>query len=667
MADSFRIKRRASGGAGPPATLLNAEIAYNEVGDVLYYGKGNSSGNATSIVPIGGAGAFLPLTGGTMTGALRVPSLNTDTLAGPAEGFAQAGLTMSGGGVVISWAGLGGRLAWDGRFLALPVPIGSGAGSAGYFAFSQPPTDIPAAQVWNGVARSATAAGVVLNSWEALYADCTIGGDLGAWVYRIVVYNVSFIAPSNWILIAVVNGDNGSIKLGTGRVLFPGETINGGVSSLYLPRAGGTVSGNLTVTGTTTLAAANGVTQAAATNDVSLATTAYVKSQGYAPLASPVFTGTPILPSLTVGTTQPAATNSTQLATTAYVKSQNYVTGGPYLPLSGGTLTSDLTVRGQVFVGPGGSNGYVMLTGGDASTSGYLSIYNPSSVRVGFLGYEAGNPAFRAEQGAFAFRGAGGVTVDGPLSVGGATPGNGYIATWPGSASISGYLAIYNPSGTRLGYLGSYTTQPSFTAEVGAFAFHGAGGVTVDGPLVAGGAAGNATSPTNVNTNLLLYNASPTNWSGIGSDVSGNMYFVTGITAPATRMRIDVSGACFNQSGTWSALSDAALKDDIQPYTRGLDALLQINPVSFVYKPGTPFANAETPSPVRFGLLAQDVEPHIPEIVGETQIEIGDKEETVSTLNTGDLVFVLINAVKELKAEIDALKAAMPPGQLPPG
>jgi hypothetical protein len=59
MADVFRIKRRsAAGAAGAPASLAASEIAYNEKDDTLYYGKGNSGGLATSILPIGGPGAF---------------------------------------------------------------------------------------------------------------------------------------------------------------------------------------------------------------------------------------------------------------------------------------------------------------------------------------------------------------------------------------------------------------------------------------------------------------------------------------------------------------------------------------------------------------------------------------------------------------------------------
>jgi hypothetical protein len=61
MANTLRIKRRLTGAAGAPASLKNAELAFNEVDDVLYYGKGDSSGDATSVQAIGGSGAFVTL------------------------------------------------------------------------------------------------------------------------------------------------------------------------------------------------------------------------------------------------------------------------------------------------------------------------------------------------------------------------------------------------------------------------------------------------------------------------------------------------------------------------------------------------------------------------------------------------------------------------------
>lgn len=59
MANRVRLKRRVSGNAGAPATLLNGEVAVNEVDNVVWYGKGlGQDGNATSVIAIGGDGTF---------------------------------------------------------------------------------------------------------------------------------------------------------------------------------------------------------------------------------------------------------------------------------------------------------------------------------------------------------------------------------------------------------------------------------------------------------------------------------------------------------------------------------------------------------------------------------------------------------------------------------
>ena len=72
MANTIRIKRRAAGGApGAPASLANAELAFNEQDNTLYYGKGaGEGGSAVTIEVIGGLGAFTSLgTAQTITGA----------------------------------------------------------------------------------------------------------------------------------------------------------------------------------------------------------------------------------------------------------------------------------------------------------------------------------------------------------------------------------------------------------------------------------------------------------------------------------------------------------------------------------------------------------------------------------------------------------------------
>lgn len=87
------------------------------------------------------------------------------------------------------------------------------------------------------------------------------------------------------------------------------------------------IGGTLAVTGATTLAAATATTPATADNSTAVATTAYVRAQAYAPLASPTLTGTPAAP------TAAANTNTTQLATTAFVIGQ----GATATPLVDGT------------------------------------------------------------------------------------------------------------------------------------------------------------------------------------------------------------------------------------------------------------------------------------------------------------------------------------------
>jgi hypothetical protein len=106
MANTIRIKRRLTGATGSPATLKNAELAYNEADagtGVLYYGRGaDGNGDATNIVPIGGDGAFVALTGNqTITGTKTV----TGTLAltgATIDGFTTTGAVIIGGDLTVN-------------------------------------------------------------------------------------------------------------------------------------------------------------------------------------------------------------------------------------------------------------------------------------------------------------------------------------------------------------------------------------------------------------------------------------------------------------------------------------------------------------------------------------------------------------------------------------
>ena len=92
MSNIIRIKRRASGDSGAPSSLENAELAFNEVNNTLYYGKGSGGvgGTATSVIAIAGDGSFVNLSGAqtisgnkTFSGTVALGSSATATTKSP--------------------------------------------------------------------------------------------------------------------------------------------------------------------------------------------------------------------------------------------------------------------------------------------------------------------------------------------------------------------------------------------------------------------------------------------------------------------------------------------------------------------------------------------------------------------------------------------------------
>ena len=88
MSNTIRIKRRAaSGGAGAPSSLANAELAFNEASNILYYGTGTggAGGTATSVIAIAGNGAFVDLsTNQTIGGTKSFTNTITGSISGNA-------------------------------------------------------------------------------------------------------------------------------------------------------------------------------------------------------------------------------------------------------------------------------------------------------------------------------------------------------------------------------------------------------------------------------------------------------------------------------------------------------------------------------------------------------------------------------------------------------
>jgi hypothetical protein len=97
MSNTIRIKRRANGGgAGAPTTLANAELAFNEQTNVLYYGTGTggAGGSATSIIAIAGNGAFVDTSTNQTIGGTKTFS---STIAGSINGNAATATALATG------------------------------------------------------------------------------------------------------------------------------------------------------------------------------------------------------------------------------------------------------------------------------------------------------------------------------------------------------------------------------------------------------------------------------------------------------------------------------------------------------------------------------------------------------------------------------------------
>jgi hypothetical protein len=113
------------------------------------------------------------------------------------------------------------------------------------------------------------------------------------------------------------------------------------------------------------------------------------------------------------------------------------------------------------------------------------------------------------------------------------------------------------------------------------------------------------------------------------------------ITALTVNMAA-AGAATFNNDVT--AFSDKRLKTDISNIENGLDKVMQMQGVQ--YKRND-VENAQQ----QIGVLAQDIEAILPEVV----LTADDKMQTKS-VDYGKITAVLIEAIKELKAEIDELK-----------
>jgi hypothetical protein len=112
--------------------------------------------------------------------------------------------------------------------------------------------------------------------------------------------------------------------------------------------------------------------------------------------------------------------------------------------------------------------------------------------------------------------------------------------------------------------------------------------------------------------------------------ISGNLLFMPGPNG--------VYGFIQKSTGNYFSSSDARLKEEIHDLDGVLDRVLKLRPVSYRFK------SASGEAPRTLGLIAQEVEPLFPEVVGE--------HDGMKSLAYAELVPVTVGAIQELNQKL---------------
>lgn len=134
---------------------------------------------------------------------------------------------------------------------------------------------------------------------------------------------------------------------------------------------------------------------------------------------------------------------------------------------------------------------------------------------------------------------------------------------------------------------------------------------------------------------------------------SGNVGI--GTTSPNYQLQLSTDSAAKPTSALWTIASDERIKENINSYTKGLNELLKINPITYDYNGLGGFKKGKG----GVGIIAQEIAEILPDSVSSIKAKLNETdEEEVDILNFNghELTYILINAVKELKAEIEILK-----------
>lgn len=538
MTDVIRIKRRLSGGAGAPATLANAELAFNEVDNTLYYGKGNNAGQATSIIPIAGAGVG----GTTVTISDTAPSSPTvgalwfDSVQGDMYiRFADADST---------------------QWVPVTSPPPSNAGSL-YLPLS------------GGVLTGPLSTSGAIPA--SVFASSLFTGPVSlshiVWNLYLNAGNTAWMRGSGTL-------SGGLIEYGNNNFVWyttPVGTIN--TAATLIPLMSLSSAGTLTINGN--------------------ATDAVLTLNAAAPLSANIYGVRGIYTRWLLQLANATAESGSNVGSDFGI--HRYADNGAYL---GQVLGINRATGVTYFLG-------AVSVAAKIAAANFV-IADETAPQAGTVGFTTGNGP-------------------GIVLYGNSHAGAGAIQFYTGGASrgqitSAGRWSLFS---VEMASAGTYSNAMYWQTNYAADAFY------IQGYHNPG-----------VEASFRLYNSG----YAVGIDNGGNWKVYTG-------------SGYKPGGGVWLDVSDIRTKENVQDYTRGLSAIVRLNPVTYQKNGfGGTFRDGKT----YIGLVANDVRDIMPEMIGIEPTSANlPEEEQLLTVDATAAIYALINAVKELKAEIDALKATL--------
>jgi hypothetical protein len=144
------------------------------------------------------------------------------------------------------------------------------------------------------------------------------------------------------------------------------------------------------------------------------------------------------------------------------------------------------------------------------------------------------------------------------------------------------------------------------------------------------------------NGNTVLVN-SPDNTLSLGLGYQGTIHgYLGGVSSRLEAFSTNGGHVYLSMGSTWIPVSDVNKKKNFETYSLGLDAVLGLKPKRY----NMDFQ--EDGDEKQVGLIAQEVKEHIPQAFEQSEDFIG--------INYNVIIVTLVNAIQELKAEIDELK-----------